>query len=176
MKKKSLFNNYNNKEIMKNSIKSLMLSILLATSLLQSCMMPATMTVAKVIDVAIAPETSKDELFVRSNTWMVENFNNAESVIQFSDKEAGIVAGKYTFFTKSVSVSMYDVREVESSAMIKIKVKNGAAQISITPNPISFYDSMGTEEAKYREEISRNIKALVNDFKISVINAESFEF
>ncbi len=33
---------------------------------------------------------------------MVENFNNSESVIQFSDKKAGIIKGKY------LSIDQYD--------------------------------------------------------------------
>lgn len=161
---------------MKNSIKVLAVSTLLAVALLQSCMMPATMVIPEVVDVAIAPEVLKDELFVRSNTWMVEQFNNAESVIQFADKEAGIVAGKYIFFTKVVAVSMYNTETISSSAMIKIKVKDGAAQISITPNPLTFYDSMGSTESKYRTEILRDIDALVTSFKTKVVKSESFDF
>ena len=36
---------------------------------------------------------SKDENYVLANEWMVETFNNAESVIQFTDKESGTVRG-----------------------------------------------------------------------------------
>ena len=45
--------------------------------------------------------TDKNTNFVNANEWMVEVFNNAESVIQFSDKEAGIVKGKYIVFSGS---------------------------------------------------------------------------
>lgn len=46
----------------------------------------------KVVDV---PGVSKDELFVKASTWMVEAFNSSKSVIQYSDKEAGVIKGKY---------------------------------------------------------------------------------
>ena len=46
----------------------------------------------KVVDV---PGVSKDELFVRASSWMVETFNSSKSVTQYSDKEAGIIKGKY---------------------------------------------------------------------------------
>ena len=34
-----------------------------------------------------APGASKDELFVKASSWLVDAFNSAKSVIQFSDKE-----------------------------------------------------------------------------------------
>ena len=46
----------------------------------------------KVVEVSGA---SKDELFVKASSWLVDAFNSAKSVIQFSDKEAGIIKGKY---------------------------------------------------------------------------------
>ena len=46
----------------------------------------------KVVDV---PGVSKDELFVRASSWMVKTFNSSKSVTQYSDKEAGIIKGKY---------------------------------------------------------------------------------
>lgn len=38
---------------------------------------------------------TKAELYVSANEWMAENFVNAKSVIQYSDKEAGKIVGKY---------------------------------------------------------------------------------
>lgn len=37
------------------------------------------------------------DLYVLINEWFVDNFNSAESVIEFQDKEAGKIAGKYVF-------------------------------------------------------------------------------
>jgi len=48
----------------------------------------------KVIEV---PNISKDDLYVRANTWFVQSFKFAKTVIEFSDKENGKIVGKYTF-------------------------------------------------------------------------------
>ena len=40
-------------------------------------------------------EGKKSKLYVMANEWMVQAFNNAESVIQFQDKEEGVIIGKY---------------------------------------------------------------------------------
>ena len=46
---------------------------------------------------------SKDTLYTKANLVFVDLFNNAESVLQFSDKEAGVMKGKYV---SSISVNM----------------------------------------------------------------------
>ena len=46
----------------------------------------------KVVEVSGA---SKDEIFVRASCWMEETFNASKIVTQYSDKEAGIIKGKY---------------------------------------------------------------------------------
>ena len=51
-------------------------------------------TYEKILEV---PNTSKDEIYVKANEWFVHTFNSAESVIQFQDKEAGKIMGKYRF-------------------------------------------------------------------------------
>lgn len=72
---------------------------------------PNLRTYEKVIDL---PEKSKDDIYVLANKWMVETFNSAESIIQYSDKEAGTIMGKYVFdypghFVKSII--QIDVRD-----------------------------------------------------------------
>jgi hypothetical protein len=43
------------------------------------------------------PSTSQDVLYRRLNSWFVDAFNDAESVIQYRDKDEGIIKGKYRF-------------------------------------------------------------------------------
>lgn len=61
----------------------------------------------------------KTSLYTKANLVFVDLFNNAESVIQFSDKEAGVIKGKYVSadiyvgafgytFTSIVEVSVKD--------------------------------------------------------------------
>lgn len=37
----------------------------------------------------------QNTLYVRANNWMVDQFQNADSVVQFADKESGTVSGRY---------------------------------------------------------------------------------
>ena len=100
--------------------------LFLTTFLLTSCGSMFTTTMlypeqkSKIVNIA---NTNKSDLFVRANNWMVETFNNAESVIQFSDKENGIVTGKYLMQTiiKGTAVPVTKV-----FAIIKIRVKDNA--------------------------------------------------
>ena len=39
-------------------------------------------------------EQTKEKLYVTLNHWFVESFNDANSVIQLNDKEAGVIIGK----------------------------------------------------------------------------------
>lgn len=43
------------------------------------------------------PGQTKDQLYIKVNGWFVETFNSAESVIEFQDKEAGKLMGKYVY-------------------------------------------------------------------------------
>jgi hypothetical protein len=43
----------------------------------------------------ISTENTKNKLYLKANDWMISTFGNAESVIQFSDKDAGVITGKY---------------------------------------------------------------------------------
>ena len=38
---------------------------------------------------------AKDSIYTKANLVFVDVFNNADSVIQFSDKESGVIKGKY---------------------------------------------------------------------------------
>ncbi len=89
---------------------------------------------------------SQNELYVRANNWMVGAFNNAKSVVQFSDKESGTITGKY-YLSAITNVSEYGPGR-DAYALIKIQVKDGASKITIIPeefdymkgNPYTLYD------------------------------------
>ena len=63
--------------------------------LLVSCATVKTSDVKGKTVIVEIPGASKDELFVKASTWMVETFNSSKSVTQYSDKEAGVIKGKY---------------------------------------------------------------------------------
>ncbi len=68
---------------------------------------------------------SKDDIYISANGWFVDNFNSAESVIQFQDKDAGKIMGKYTF---EVQESTYFFR-IKST--ISIDIKDNKARMRI---------------------------------------------
>ena len=131
---------------------------------------------------------SKDDLFVLANEWMVESFGNAESVIQFTDKEAGIVKGKYVLqegsYTPGVYVG-YGIRTASTTvksvtAIITVRVKEGSVRLEIQPTSNSSY-SVGTGMYSHirtgydSTSYERDVTALITSFK-NRINSGSSEF
>jgi len=113
---------------------------------------------------------TKNELYIRANTWMVETFNNAESVIQFSDKESGIVTGKYVMAT---IVAGSKIRHNVHS-IIKIQVKDGSTKITITPESYVNDANWLIGAVSYPlEKMNADVEALMNNFSKSIIETES---
>lgn len=69
---------------------------------------------------------TKDALYTKANLVFVDIFNNADSVIQFSDKEAGVMKGKYV---SALSVGM---SEYKIYTTVEVSVKDGKYRISMT--------------------------------------------
>lgn len=81
---------------------------------------------------------TQGELYIAANEWAVKTFNKANSVIEFSDKEAGKIAGKYvtTIHFGLANMVMADVK----TTMI-IEVKDGRYR-AILSDP--YYDIRDT--------------------------------
>jgi len=80
---------------------------------------------ARTVEIIDCQDIEKDRLFVLANSWAVDAFVSAESVIEFSDKEAGIIKGKYT-------ISFWgDIQSYYVRSTLTIEVKDGAARITI---------------------------------------------
>ena len=88
------------------------------------------------VKVVQVEKENQNQLFVKANNWMVERFNNAESVIQFSDKESGTISGKYLLGTVT-NPNEYGPGS-KAWAMIKVQVKDNAARITITPDSFKY--------------------------------------
>lgn len=113
-------------------------------------------------------ENSKSELYVKANTWMVESFNNAKSVIQFSDKENGIVIGKYLMKSYSYTTSTnYNTEDKEVYAIIKIQVKENATKMTVTPQPfeIRVAEFTKNEYGYSRKQAVQDINELSSSFR-----------
>ena len=111
---------------------------------------------------------SKNDLFVKANNWMVEAFADAKSVIQFSDKENGIVTGKYLMNPQYVTLNGMNATSIpDIYAIIKIQVKDGASKITINPSQFEQYDTQNkTLRESYfsKDKAQQKINELVNSF------------
>ena len=108
------------------------------------------------------PGKSKDQLYVDANNWMVSTFNNAESVIQFSDKEAGQITGKYMLSLVTAGTQYGPARY--AYAIINVKVKDGASKITVTPQEFS-YAKGNIYTAYSQEKMDVDINNLITDFE-----------
>jgi hypothetical protein len=82
---------------------------------------------------------SLSENYIKANEWMVETFNDPGSVIQFTDKESGIVKGKYVMLNDE-SNTFY--------AIITLRVKDNAYRIEIDP-PSGMYSVTIYEDSPF---------------------------
>lgn len=114
---------------------------------------------------------SKNKLFLDANDWMVSTFNNAESVIEFSDKEEGVIIGKYLLGGR-LTTGTYG-SDTRIFAKIDIRVKEGKAKIEIKPNDWH-YDSSGFTVFNYsKEQADADMEALASDFYDALLKEET---
>ncbi len=145
----------------------LSVSLLLILSI-QGCAVITTESkpVSKVVNVE---DATQNDLYVRANNWMVSAFNNADSVIQFTDKESGTITGKYLLGTIS-QANQYGPAN-RAFAIIQIQVKDGASKITITPD--SFKYAKGNPYTLYTgEKAQEDINALLISFEQSIKQKE----
>lgn len=119
---------------------------------------------------------SKDELFVKANDWMIGMFVDASSVIQFSDKEEGILIGKYLMNGETRTISSFYGSSIDSRvyAKIDIRVRDNRARISIEPLSPWRYDESGLtifdySKEKFYEDMDRIMLSFYNAIKADKI-------
>ena len=102
---------------------------------------------------------TKNELFIKANEWMVRSFKDAKSVIQFQDKEAGKIMGKYLMHS-------YSTTDTDVYSLITIEVKDNATKIDIEPIGKWFYDKSGMTIYSYSpEQAQSDIKSLLAGYE-----------
>ena len=110
----------------------------------------------------------QNELFLKSNDWMVSTFGNAESVIQYSDKEEGVIIGKYLLSGRTSS-SRYGTTDTRVYAKIDVRVKDNRAKIEITPVGEWAYDKSGMTVYKYSpEDAKKDMNNLSRSFYLAL--------
>ena len=132
--------------------------------LLGSCTTIKPSEVKGVTKVVEVPGVSKDDLFVRASSWIVETFNSAKYVTQFSDKDAGVIKGKYRItFPQFLAIG-------ECEATFTIECKDGKCRIVIDdPYDFRVDDVYSTKIVNLTQEgfdkISASIQGLCDKFE-----------
>lgn len=110
---------------------------------------------------------NKDEAFVIANGWLVEQMVSAKDVIQYSDKEAGMLKGKfYIHYSRMVSGGQTGI--VEVSGIITIMVKDNKAKIQIDVSGEKNQTLIGTYDKWTESELNEykaKVDYLLNDFE-----------
>ena len=121
----------------------LLLSVILTTSCGVQYNYKDIAPVEKVYEV----EGSKEELYVEAANWMAESFNDASSVIQFQDKEAGIITARYMLNPLIEPVIFPGQgRKDANYAIIRMQTKDGASKITVIP--VDFMEQYESEAAR----------------------------
>jgi hypothetical protein len=141
--------------------------VVLMVLVLQGCQLtPVTTESIPVSKVVKVDGASKLDLFVKANDWMVDSFQNADSVIQFADKESGSVSGRYLLGVV-VAPNEYGSGQ-KAYATIRIKVKEGAAKITITPESFTYVP--GNLYTLYtKEKADADVNRLMNSFESAMM-------
>lgn len=93
-------------------------------------------------------EQDKDLLFSKANTWLALSFKSSKNIIQYSDKEAGVLTGRFAIYP-IVETNGYGVQQDKSLySGIHIRVKDNGAKISISPE--DFYEVHSSINKSYR--------------------------
>lgn len=102
----------------------LLIIVMVVVALLSGCATTSTENVVDEMSIVVEiPNKTADELFVLANSWAVDTFNSAEAVIEFSDKDAGIIKGTF-----SHSISGFNTYMTETT--ITVEVREGRARIT----------------------------------------------
>ena len=139
--------------------------ILLTIFFLSSCASFKTFSFTdedEIMDVFGNLNKTQSQLFIKSQEWLIKNFHQADHIIQFSDKEDGVMMGRYLL----TSIPTYNLQgEIISSrdiyAVIDIRVKDDKARISVLPQGNVSYRG---NENTIKDQTEDQINLLINDF------------
>lgn len=139
---------------------------MIALCLLSSCISYQTFTAQPNVQVFEDITGTKEQLYVKANEWMVAKFNDAESVIQFSDKEEGTIIGKYLLGGSVVAATQYTAAaDLRVYAIIDVRVKENKARISIDPQEWKSYnESTYPRYAFTPQKATEESDKLIQDF------------
>jgi len=150
------------KKSIKVSALFLVITVFMSSCSLTRVAIPAPETETKNVET----ESDNNSNFIKANEWMVQSFNNAKSVIQFKDKEAGIVKGKY-LMKAGVNGTQYVASSPSFYSIITIRVKDNLSRIEINaPSEMFSFKVYGIETGFTKEMFLAKTSKLINEFEI----------
>lgn len=150
---------------------SILLAVVIVSMVLKSCAVGKTRTVNSPPPMSsdVMNTHDKNTNFIKANEWMVENFNNALSVIQFTDKEAGIIKGKYLMkagYNRAAAPYVAAISTKDFYAVITLRVRDNKSRIEIdlTDSTYQITEYAGTSYEPTPQELSATGNRLMADF------------
>jgi len=151
-------------KIIKWGIPFLISSFLISCGSMTKFSIPSPEPVTKNVET----KTNQNSNFIKANEWMVQSFNDAKSVIQFKDKKAGIVNGKYLMKTGFMYRSDKFNDEPSFYSVITIRVKDSLSRIEINAPSVMYSKKLidGTEVGFTKESFFTKANVLVEQFEV----------
>ncbi|MBP5576053.1 MAG: DUF4468 domain-containing protein [Treponema sp.] len=97
---------------------------------------------------------SKDAIYTKANLVFVDLFNSAKSVLQYSDKEAGVMKGKYVS-DLSLPTATYEI-----CSIIDVSVKDGKYKIAMTLSDVTETYNLWSLSAGQTRKVAPNDEIL----------------
>lgn len=88
------------------------------------------------------PKT-KEQIYVDVNNWFVHSFNDGKSVIQFNDKEQGVIIGKGYVANMGSTLSFASNVDISAWVIIKVDLKDRKMRITTTIQSYEMEKGMG---------------------------------
>lgn len=149
-------------------MKSLLICI--SALVLASCLPPLVTFTEPEYHAEVYEDVSgtQDQLYLKASSWMISTFNNAESVVQHSDKTDGVIIGKYLMHG-GVYSDMNGTVDTRVYAIIDVRVKQERARIEIKPQGSWRIHGYSKDDAK------REMVELTHSFHTALLK-EDVEF
>jgi hypothetical protein len=166
------------------TLKNLMIGMFILT--MTSCFVGKLVDYSTIsIEQSKTYDKSKNELYIAANSWMAEVFTSSKSVIQFTDKDAGVIKGRYSLFYTAPysSYSMltghnYTFPEVSHTALITLLCKDNEVKIIIKgegTGSVFYTKDTGEQTYGYSDvQAKTDIDKLIKSFFTYVDNYKSF--
>lgn len=154
--------------------KLLFTALIVSTAILVSCSNYRTYSSEPIVMIFDDVMGDQETLYVKANQWMVSTFNDAESVIQFSDKATGTIIGKYLLGGTMVAATAYNsAADLRIYAIIDVRVKDNKARISVDPQEWSSYDeNLYPRYAMTPDKVKAETETLIDAFYKHMIGSD----